>query len=67
VVDAAGAIYVLGGIGGTTRYRDVWVSADGGTRTGLVPGVVGGVLQGVLPGYYKGYCRGSQGYRRGLP
>ncbi len=29
VIDAAGAIYVIGGLG-TTRYRDVWVSADGG-------------------------------------
>ncbi len=30
VIDAAGAIYVIGGRDGTTRYRDVWVSADGG-------------------------------------
>jgi hypothetical protein len=32
VIDAAGAIYVIGGLGdtGTTRYKDVWVSTDGG-------------------------------------
>ena len=31
VVDAAGAIYVLGGRVGTTGYyKDVWVSTDGG-------------------------------------
>ncbi len=33
MVDAAGAIYVLGGIG-TTNYNDVWASADGGVRAG---------------------------------
>jgi hypothetical protein len=43
VVDAAGAIYVIGG-SGTYRgpyYQDVWVSTDGGAR--LAPGVVGGI------------------------
>jgi hypothetical protein len=34
VVGAAGAIYVLGGVGGIggtlTFYHDVWVSTDGG-------------------------------------
>jgi hypothetical protein len=31
VIDAAGAIYVLGGTDGTTAfYKDVWVSTDGG-------------------------------------
>jgi hypothetical protein len=36
VIDAAGAIYVIGGYrGGTTYYRDVWVSTDGGERTEL--------------------------------
>jgi hypothetical protein len=38
VVDAAGATYVLGGHnGGSTYYRDVWASTDGGadrTRAG---------------------------------
>jgi hypothetical protein len=41
VVDAAGAIYVIGGTdgsffgGGTTDYHDVWASTDGGARAGL--------------------------------
>ncbi len=30
VMDAAGAIYVIGGFSGTTFYNDVWVSTDGG-------------------------------------
>jgi hypothetical protein len=52
VVDAAGAIYVIGGYDGSTRYRDVWASTDGGadwTKSG-VAGVTGWVLQG----YYEG-------------
>jgi hypothetical protein len=32
VVDAAGAIYVIGGYNRTTYYHDVWVSTDGGAR-----------------------------------
>ena len=32
VVDAAGAIYVLGGYDGGTDYNDVWASTDGGAR-----------------------------------
>jgi hypothetical protein len=50
VIDAAGAIYVIGGHGSSTYYNDVWISTDGGadrTRagvlegySGLVPGVV---------------------------
>jgi hypothetical protein len=31
VIDAAGTIYVIGGgYGGTTLYKDVWASTDGG-------------------------------------
>ncbi len=30
MIDAAGAIYVIGGTGGGTYYDDVWASADGG-------------------------------------
>ncbi len=45
VVDAAGAIYVLGGFNGGTYYKDVWVSTDGGARAGLVPGGGRGVHQ----------------------
>ncbi len=34
VIDAAGAIYVIGGDGGLgdTNFQDVWVSTDGGAR-----------------------------------
>ena len=50
VVDAAGAIYVIGGSSGTypnyIYYQDVWVSTDGGARPDSVKGVVGGNLGG---------------------
>ncbi len=65
VIDAAGAIYVIGGTyGGTTEpyyYSDVWASTDGGARAGLAPGVVG--VRGV--GVLHGYCRGYHGVPRG--
>jgi hypothetical protein len=33
VIDAAGAIYVIGGYGpGDTFYQDAWASPDGGAR-----------------------------------
>ncbi len=35
VVDAAGAIYVIGGNYGNTNFHDVWASTDGGARAGL--------------------------------
>ncbi len=58
VIDAAGAIYVIGGGGSTaqcqTYYQDVVVTTDGGARAGLRQGMVGGVLQGVVRGCYKG-------------
>ncbi len=38
VIDAAGAIYVIGGRGGNTYFADVWASTDGGARAGLGPG-----------------------------
>jgi hypothetical protein len=51
VVDAAGAIYVIGGFG-STYLHDVWASTDGGVRPGLGPsGVVEGYSSGVLRGY----------------
>ncbi len=56
VIDAAGAIYVIGGWSGAggNRYNDVWASTDGGVRPdsvgGLVMGYTKGVLQGVLHG-----------------
>jgi hypothetical protein len=46
VVDAAGAIYVIGGGGITTYYNDVWASTDGGARAGLRRGVLERVLKG---------------------
>jgi hypothetical protein len=61
VVDAAGAIYVIGGYG----YQDVWASTDGGTRAGLRQG--GGDWR-VLPGYYRGtqgVPKGTQDVRQG--
>ncbi len=32
VVDAAGAIYVIGGYNGNIYFNDVWVSTDGGAH-----------------------------------
>jgi hypothetical protein len=61
VIDAAGAIYVIGGYGETT-YEDVWASTDGGARPDYVEGVVGGVLRVVLKGYWVGSQGGTQGY-----
>ncbi len=61
VIDAAGAIYVIGGASNddTTVFQDVWVSTDGGARPGSVGGVVGGTQ-----GYYGGYL-GDLGVPRG--
>jgi hypothetical protein len=56
VIDAAGAIYVIGGQSGTV-YNDVWMSTDGGAR----PDSVGGDGRGIL----KGYCRGTHGHQGG--
>ncbi len=76
VVDAAGAIYVLGGYD-STDYQDVWASTDGGPRPdsvggGVVGGTLGGysgatsgvpqrVLPGVTEGVLRGYYRGALG------
>ncbi len=47
VIDATGAIYVIGGRDDSTIYDDVWVSTDGGAdRT--------------RRGYARGYSRGSR-------
>jgi hypothetical protein len=52
VVDAAGAIYVIGGQGSGTEtyYNDVWVSTDGGARAGLRRGGSGGTTGGSTRG-----------------
>jgi hypothetical protein len=53
VIDAAGAIYVIGGVGsGSTYFNDVWGSTDGG----------GTGLGGVGIGFVKGYSGVSRGY-----
>ena len=44
VVDAAGAIYVIGGYGPDTDGQDVWASINGGAQAGLGQGGV--VLRG---------------------
>ncbi len=65
VVDAAGAIYVIGGTFGTTRYKDVWVSTDGGARAGLGRGGGRGVLEGAPQGVLQGttgVLGGTRGY-----
>ncbi len=54
VVDAAGAIYVLGGTnGGTAYFNDVWASTDGGARAGHMCAQI------------SGYSSGTRGMRRG--
>ncbi len=49
VIDAAGAIYVIGGSKGHSAYNDVWAT-DGGARPDSRRGSRG-VLKGVLQGY----------------
>jgi hypothetical protein len=72
VIDAAGAIYVIGGSnysigGGGTYCLDVWVSTDGGARSdsgrggGRGTGWVLRVLRGT-----RGVLRGSLGIPRGF-
>ncbi len=65
MVDAAGAIYVIGGTNGTTYFNDVWVSTDGGARPDS-RWVVGGYwgYSRVLAGY-SGVPRGFVEYSRG--
>jgi hypothetical protein len=56
VIDAAGAIYVIGGTNDTTVFNDVWVSTDGGAWPDSVVG-----LSGVLVGGTRGYYRSTAG------
>ncbi len=60
MVDAAGAIYVIGGgnANGRSLYADVWASTDGGARPDSVRGVVGEYRVGTR-GWSVGYSRGS--------
>jgi hypothetical protein len=58
VIDAAGAIYVIGGSSGDTVYNDVWASTDGGARPDYVGGGRLG-YEGGPKGYYlvlRGCC-----------
>jgi hypothetical protein len=58
VVDADGAMYVIGGDGGNRYFcRDVWVSTDGGARAESVEG-----NGWVLGGYRVGTDGGTIGY-----
>ncbi len=55
VIDAIGAIYVIGGVDGFGAYfQDVWVSTNGGARSDSVGGV-GGCTKGVIRGVLRGY------------
>ncbi len=71
MVDAAGAIYVIGGYdGGTnTYYNDVWASTDGGARPDSGKGGGRGGTQGgtarVLEEYF-GVLQGATGGTRGV-
>ncbi len=59
VIDAAGAIYVIGGGGFGTYFKDVWVSTDGGadrTQSGYSRGNGGSER---YSGGTKGCCRGT--------
>jgi hypothetical protein len=68
VVDAAGAIYVIGGRASSgTDFNDVWVSADGGTRPDSVKGVVGGTLGGTTGGSSRGSLGIPKGFAPGRP
>ncbi len=58
MIDAAGAIYVIGGDTDFTAYHDVWASTDGGARPDSVVG-------GISRGYYRGYSRGCYWALRG--
>ncbi len=60
MIDAAGAIYVIGGYNGgfADYYEDVWVSTDGGAQ----PDSVGGVGRGMHQGDVVGITRVLQGY-----
>jgi hypothetical protein len=45
VIDAAGAIYVIGGLTSSGYLQDVWVSTDGGadrTQSGILAGILAG-------------------------
>jgi hypothetical protein len=62
VIDASGAIYVIGGYDG--KYlADVWVGTDGGEGPTRYTGVLMGTRRVPMgtPGVNKGYSRGTEG------
>ncbi len=64
MVDAASAIYVIGG-SGADYYNDVWKSTDGGARPDSRRGwskVLGGYCRGTWGTWvYLGLSRGTRG------
>ncbi len=61
MIDATGAIYVIGGYNGlfgaySIIFKDVWASTDGGARAGIGSG------EYWLGKYTGGYYRGTQGF-----
>jgi hypothetical protein len=64
VIDAAGAIYVIGGQGwgGMAIFQDVWASTDGGAWPVLVRDVVGGYYR-TLRGYFGGTWETLEGWQ----
>jgi hypothetical protein len=71
VIDAAGAIYVIGGSDGqvgsfVTYFQDVWVSTDGGARPDCVGGVGVGQCTGWVLRGYEGAPRKNSGVLQGV-
>jgi hypothetical protein len=62
VIDAAGAIYVIGGNDRTFYKDDVWASTDGGAWAGLCQGVVGRAHWVGTTGGTHEYQGGALGY-----
>ncbi len=63
MIDADGAIYVIGGVGyfnnTYARLNDVWVSTDGGAARNAAGGR--GYLRGLFTGVLTRYLRGTRG------
>ncbi len=79
VIDAAGAIYVIGGYSGSKYFSDVWLSTDGGAASirGYSEGTQGAVKgcsrrtqlrgsHGGTNGVLSGSCRVPCGTQRAL-
>ncbi len=68
MIDAAGAIYVIGGFISRlidAHLQDVWVSTDRGARPDSVWGYSRGVHWVVLRGLLRGALEGTMGVLRG--